>query len=275
MKPHIANKYLQAIFPAICKEYIYADTCFFQAILAIIHDSAETRRDLTKNAMKEVLLEEYLKLYNTYGIKILQLLSAQGKKILAGQINKKQISLDDMIMSEEYYATNLDVWLLAIYYEIPLVFLSETALMENNKKYMVANAVGDNSAYYCLKVSAILTQLPPVYTIIKANEQMRIDVGSIRSAEVQGELRKASGNTLIPFIQTFSLTEFNARNKRIKKVPVTVAPVPTVPVPAVPVPAPLAPTVPTPTVPTPTVPATLVNKKSRKIKIKWKKNIKE
>jgi hypothetical protein len=271
IKPHIANKYLQAIFPAICKEYIYADTCFFQAILAIIHDSAETRRDLTKNAMKDVLLEEYLKLYNTYGIKILQLLSAQGKKILAGQINKKQISLDDMIMSEEYYATNLDVWLLAIYYEIPLVFLSETALMENNKKYMVANAVGDNAAYYCLKVSAILTQLPPVYTIIKANEQMRIDIGSIRSAEVQEELRKAKGNTLIPFIETFSLTEFNARNKRIKKVPVTVAPVPaplapTVPAPLAPtVPAPLAPTVPTPTVP---VPATLVNKKSRKIKIK-------
>jgi hypothetical protein len=130
--------------------------------------------------------------------------------------------------------------------------------MENNKKYMVANAINDNPYYYYLKVSAILPQLPPIYTIIKENEHMQIAVGSIRSAEVQGELRKATGNTLIPFLQSFSLTEFNARNKTIKKVPGTVA-APASPVPAapVPVPAPIPPSAPAP-----------VNKKSRKIKIK-------
>ena len=134
-----------------------------------------------------------------------------------------------MIMSEEYYATDLDVWLLAIYYQIPLVFLSETALMENNKKFMVANAVDENQAYYFLKVSAILPQLPPVYTIIRENEKMQIDVGSIRLTDMQTELRSARGNNIIPFIETFSLTEFNMRT--IKKVPVppTVVPPTVVP----------------------------------------------
>ena len=250
VKNNIVSKYLQVIFPLSCKEYIYPNTCFFEAILAIIKDSAEQRRDLTKNAIKEVLLQEYLKIYDNYGGKILQILNAQGKKILAGQINKKQISLADMIISEEYYATDLDVWLLAIYYQIPLVFLSETALMENNKKYMVANAINDNPYYYYLKVSAILPQLPPIYTIIKENEQMQIAVGSIRSAEVQGELRKATGNTLIPFLQSFSLTEFNIiRHNTIKKVPLTAAQVPAAQVPAQPQ-------------------AALVNKIRKKIRVK-------
>ena len=242
IKPHIASKYLQAIFPLSCKEYIYPNTCFFEAILAIIKDSAEQWRDLTKNVIKEVLLEEYLKLYDNYGGKLLQILSAQGKKILAGQINKKQISLADMIVSEEYYATNLDIWLLAVYYEIPLVFLSETALMENNKKYIVANAVNENQYYYFLKVSAILPQLAPVYTIIRENEKMRIAVGSIRSAEVQGELRKAKDSSLIKFIETFSLTEYNIiRHKTVKKVPAAPAVQVPVPEPAAPVPAAPAP----------------------------------
>ena len=246
MKDNITSKYWQAIFPLSSKEYVYPNICFFEAILVIIQDSAENQRDLTKNVMKEVLLNEYMKLYDKYEGKLLQILSAQGKKLLAGQIIKKQISLADMIMSEEYYATDLDIWLLAIYYHIPLVFLSETALMENNKKFMVANAVDENQAYYFLKVSAILPQLPPVYTIFREKEQMQIAVGSIRSADMQTQLRMARGNTLIPFIESFSLTEFNMRNKTMKKVPATVAP--PAPVPAAPVPAPAVPAPPVPSV---------------------------
>jgi hypothetical protein len=242
MKEHISSKYWQAIFPLTSKEYVYPNICFFEAILVIIQDSVENQRDLTKNVMKEVLLNEYMKLYDKYEGKLLQILSAQGKKLLAGQISKKQISLADMIMSEEYYATDLDIWLLAIYYHIPLVFLSETALMENNKKFMVANAVDENQAYYFLKVSAILPQLPPVYTIFREKEQMQIAVGSIRLADMQTALRVARGNTLIPFIESFSLTEFNMRNKTIKKAPATVVPPTVVP-----------PTVVPPTVVPPTV----------------------
>ena len=207
-----------------------------------------------------------MKIYDNYEGKLLQILNAQGKKLLVGQISKKQISLADMIMSEEYYATNLDVWLLAIYYHIPLVFLSETALMENNKKFMVANAVDENQSYYFLKVSAILPQLPPVYTIFRENEKMQIDVGSIRSTDLQTELRMAKGNKLIPFIQSFSLTEFNIiRHKTIKKVPATQ--VPTAPVPTAPVPTAPVPTAPVPTAPVPTAPAP-VKKKQQTINIR-------
>jgi hypothetical protein len=247
IKDHVASKYWNAIFPLNSKEYIYPIECSFNVILTIIrdHDSSKNAA-LTKNKIKEILLDEYLKLYDKYNKNIMKILSAQGKKILAGQLLKKQVSLSDMIISEEYYATDLDIWLLAMHYQIPLVFLSESSLMENHKKFIVA--VADPNYYYFLKVSAPLPQLPPIYTIIRENENMQIPITHLRNPAVQAELRAVAADPLIQFIETFSLTEYNARRKTIKigktvaqvAVPAPLVPAPIVPAPIVPA-APLVP----------------------------------
>jgi hypothetical protein len=233
-------------------------TCSFNAILTLIQDNDAEQKNLTVNQLKENLLGEYLKIYNTYGSQLLQIMRAQGKKILAGQILKKQMSISDMIISEEYYATNLDVWLLAIYYKLPFVFISDTSLLENNARFMVANKpTKEVAAFYFLKVSATLPQIPPIYTLIVAGESKKIAVESLRAPEIQIELRGASeGNTLNRFIEHFSLTDANTRKKIIKLVPKTVAPTPQLE-PAVAAPTVAEPAVASPTVPTmasPTVP---------------------
>lgn len=279
VKDYIPNKYWNAIFPANTKEYIYASkplNCSFNAILTLIQDHDAQQTKLTVNQMKESLLSEYLNIYATYGSQLLQIMRAQGKKILAGQLQKKQISLPDMIVSEEYYATNLDVWLLAIYYKLPLVFISDTSLLENNGRFMVVNKeTKEASAFYFLKMSATLPQMPPIYTIIVAGESKKISVESLRSPDIQIELRGASeGNKLNAFIETFSLTDANTRKKIIKLVPKTVAAATvaaTVAAPTVPVPPP---TVAAPTVPAPPVPAPAtapVKKQNKKLVVKEKK----
>jgi hypothetical protein len=247
IKQHIVSKYWNAFFPANSKEYIYAvvpATCSFKAILTIIKDADVKQKDLTINELKEILLSEYIKIYDKYGSQILKILRAQGKKILAGQIEKKQISLSAMIMSEEYYATNLDIWLLAIYYNIPLIFISDTSLLENNKRLMIAHTpvASDNPSYYFLKPSATLPQLPPIYTVIVNGDQMKIDAESLRSIDIQTDLRNVVvGNNLLQFIEKFSLTEANTRKKIIRVVPAPTAvavPAPTAAVAAPSVPAP-------------------------------------
>ena len=239
-KEYIANKYWQAVFPLQSKERVFLSTpinCSFNGILTLIKDSDnnEDIANLTKSALKEILLREYLKLSKTYGSQLLKILRAQGKKILVGQIAKNQLTFEAMILSEDYYATILDVWILAVYYNLPLVFISDTSLMENSSRFMLAHkpaqaaAGSETAAYYFLKVSAILAQTSPVYTLILGPEgEMKISEESIRKAEMQTALRSApEGNNLLTFIKNFSLTEANMRKKILKPVkgPVVEAPV--------------------------------------------------
>ena len=280
LKEHIANKYWNAIFPIKSKEQIYHSTpavCSFNAIFTIIK-AASNSTDITKNSIKEVLLNDYLKLYATHSKQLLNIMRAQGKKILAGQLLKNQISLPDMIMSEDYYATLMDVWILAIHYNLPLVFISDTILMENNGRYMIAHKpTDDEQAYYFLKVSAILAQLSPIYTLIlDESNRMKIAVDRLRNEAMKNDIQRTSPN-ILNFIENFSLTEANKWNKMGRAPPLTVAAVPATVVPAVPVPATAVPAVPVPAAAVPATPATAVpatvpdapvKKLTRKLKIK-------
>jgi hypothetical protein len=235
-KDHITSKYWQAIFPAKSQEQIYTTACSFAAILKIIRDYTQDSA-LTQNNIKEALFAEYQKIYSN---QILQILRAQGKKLLAGQLLNRQLSLENMLLSEDYYATNLDIWLLAIHYKVPLVLLSDTALLENNGRFLVAYKSAEQ-AYYFLKVSAVVQQVASVYTLI-TSDNMKIPTDSLRSVEFQTALNSApTGHGLLAFIENFSLTEANKRIKTIKLpksrlVPVTAAPaIPSVAAPTVPV----------------------------------------
>ena len=70
-------------------------------------------------------------------------------------------------MSEEYYATNLDIWLLAEHYNIPLVFYSGTNLKENGKEIMIAN-FNRSGEYYFVKCPAIIkpNEIPNKYRLL-------------------------------------------------------------------------------------------------------------
>ena len=47
------------------------------------------------------------------------------------------LNFDVLINSDHYYLTNIDVWLIANFYKIPLVFISSTKLVENNLPLLV------------------------------------------------------------------------------------------------------------------------------------------
>jgi len=246
-KDHISSDYWRKVFAPNYKEVIFQSSpkiCSFNAFLTILKDFSADYTDLTRNALKEVLLEEYLKIFETYKRNILNIFKAQGKKILANQIIEKQLSLGDMIISEDYYATNLDIWLLANYYKVPLILISNASLLENNKNYMVLNSAGTPD-YYFFKVGAILTEISPSYTIILDDkEQYKININSLQSVSMQEEINKAPiGNTLMNFIKNFSLKAANTRKKimvnTLTKTGQTVVPVQQVPVQQIPVQTPI------------------------------------
>jgi hypothetical protein len=231
VKDRITTKYFLDLFPLKSKEYIYGNnnsTCYFKPILDIIK-----KEGLTVNELKEVLADAYRAIYDTYKSKIMSIFKAQGKKELAGLIELNKVNFYDMLMSEEYYPTNIDLWLLAIHYKLPLVFLSDTELMENNKKFMVAYANGDDDAYYFLKASAASTHTnkPLTFTLIRdANDNAKIALNALRNADIQQEIRTAQpANNLLAFITKFIAPKTIVKIKRKTAVPIQAVPIQAVP----------------------------------------------
>jgi hypothetical protein len=86
-------------------------------------------------------------------------------------------------MSEDYYITNLDIWLLAKHFKLPIVFFTGTELTENNKKFLVANTgvadtsvadtgVADTSVadqkFYFIHTPGVKNDVPNSYRMVAA-----------------------------------------------------------------------------------------------------------
>ena len=70
-----------------------------------------------------------------YYTHIWYILKSQGKKNLMRLQWEGDVRFEDIIMSGDYYLTNLDLWLLAIKYNIPLILYSKRTYLKIKKIY--------------------------------------------------------------------------------------------------------------------------------------------
>lgn len=180
--------------------------CTFEIIETIINDHIG-KKIVNKKLLKEQLIEEYEK-YNEYLFEITDILNKQGKKF-ALQVQVGQITMQDMIISNDYYATNLDIWVLARKYNVPLIFLSGTKLNENDRTFLVVNSDGSDK-YYFIKSPGVTSLKLPKYRLYITENQMKISLTSF-SSEIQNDIRlREQELSLNNYIEQFS-------SKKIRK----------------------------------------------------------
>ena len=236
-----SRKYFTKIFPIGSKENVYipSDGCYYKPLLTIIKDYNDSYKNITQNDLEKALVDEYRKIYDKYSKNILNILKAQHKKILSDLVTNKKLDFFTMIISENYYLTLLDYWLLAKHYNLPLIFMSDTSLMENNKQIMVAHT-DNKDAYYFLKTTSTFTfpNKSPTYTLIfDKNNNIKIPVNELRDDGIKEEIRNGFTDTnLIDFIEKFTLKYAHTR-KRLPNKTQRVATEPAMPEPAMPEPA--------------------------------------
>ena len=122
-------------FPKNSFEFIYnpiPPACSFNMILQIIAN--DKKQSITLSKLKDILIQAYGKYYDQFRDNIIRILISQGKKQLMNKVLKNLVAFNDVIMSEEYYITNLDIWILSIELKLPIILFSGTILPENNKK---------------------------------------------------------------------------------------------------------------------------------------------
>jgi hypothetical protein len=78
--------------------------------------------------------------------------------------------LEDLIMSEEYYITNLDIWVLASYFNLPILLFSQKPLdnLGLSVQWVILGGKPMIDNYYCIRSPTNNPQLPEYHLVTPA-----------------------------------------------------------------------------------------------------------
>jgi len=161
--------------------------------------------------IKEILVTEYAKL-GELGLdkKLAMILNGYGMKQYADIINEGRATLAQIIQSENYFLTNIDLWVLALYFKIPIVFVSQTLLSENGKKYMVLYGDEMTESYFFIQTFQITQDVPSRFGLIEIKENgmslLKIPLSYV-SQELQENIRRDDDTriSLEDYIRNFKI----------------------------------------------------------------------
>ena len=104
------------------------------------------------NSIKKKLFELY---NNDKNLEALcYILLKNNKKTLLEKVINKEMSLEDLINSDEYYITYIDIYMLAKEYDLPIIFLCNSAidLTITDENFIICNINKLNQEYYIIKI---------------------------------------------------------------------------------------------------------------------------
>lgn len=137
--------------------------CSFDLLIMILKDFG---KPLERRDIQILLVEKYSEYPHD---KILNILYKEGKEQWIKMVKGDKISLDEFILSEHYYLTLLDIWMIATLFDIPIVFFGLYKNSVNDKKAFATKAPKQgNGGYYLVKTFAPKQNTIPKYSLIQS-----------------------------------------------------------------------------------------------------------
>jgi hypothetical protein len=186
---------------------------------------------MTISRLKNILVSEYGK-FSEMGLdkKLTMIMNGYGMKKYAGLIQEGRATLPQIIQSENYFLTNVDIWIFAVYFKIPIVFISQTLLSENGENVMVAfrdHSIETESepetendpheSYFFIHPFSVSQDVPSRYGMIEVKEN-DISLLRIPLQFVSQELREHIRNdekelTIEEYIRKFKLGDIKHKKR--------------------------------------------------------------
>ena len=145
-----------------------------------MRDHAKEFSRLSIFDLKKNLLEIYK--YYRENIKLLIILLIElNKKVILEKVLDEVVTMDQMLLSDEYYLTYVDMILIAKYYNLPLVLISSMPIVDKLLKdtIIIPNKVKTDKWYF-VKVPSIVTRVKkndfPVYKLLTYSGSLKIDI---------------------------------------------------------------------------------------------------
>lgn len=126
-------------FPTTVKEIFFNNEsreCTFYPIIYIFREIVKA--EVTISQIQENLKNAYNKILPMYENEIIDILKKQGKFGMMKLVENGRTSFENIIMSDGYYLTNLDIWVLANESNIPIILFTSNKLknLENSVNWL-------------------------------------------------------------------------------------------------------------------------------------------
>jgi hypothetical protein len=153
---------------------------------------------LTIGEIKQKLVSEYAT-YGDYIDKVLNILRIQGKRDMVDDIQKGKYILETAIMTDVYYITLLDLWVLAIAYKLPIIIFHQDKLrgLFNSVNWLI---LSEGTKYFFIRVPTgkdSPSNYLPKYNIVKPT----IDATAPKMVELIKNAEIDSTKSLLEYLE--------------------------------------------------------------------------
>jgi len=169
-------------------EYLKSNNCTFFFVSEIIE---KTKNIVLSNAdIRRLLIEEYSKYLQSYKDKILDILILEGKKTLGNQVKSGELQFNQLLLSDKYFITNLDLWIILDKYKIPSFIISTKHLMETNYNRRAFVCYGNETDSFIFIISpGLRPENIPLYKYIQdETENIVIPLDKLKDTNMINEL---------------------------------------------------------------------------------------
>jgi hypothetical protein len=168
--------------------------------------------------LKSILVTEYGKLSDK-GLekKLTMILNGYGMKKYADIVNEGRATLPQIIQSENYFLTNIDIWIIAVYFKIPIAFISQSLLSENGRNMMVLYGDDMTDSYFYVHPFSVTQDVPSRFGLIEVKLEADVSVLKLPlefvSPDLQEMIRRDENDSLEEYIRTFKLGNIKHKHR--------------------------------------------------------------
>jgi hypothetical protein len=189
------------------------------------HQHVDQLGGMTVTKIKEILIDAYEEFARmpTFDKKLNMILNGYGMKKYANLILEGKATFSTVIQSENYFLTNVDIWILARYFKIPIVFVSQSLLIENGKNLLVLYGDSSIETYFFVHPFGVSQGSISRFALLelkvdREHSVFRIPL-SVGTKELQDivarEIDADEPFTLERFITTFKISNIKNKPKQV------------------------------------------------------------
>ena len=181
--------YLQEQFPPKTYEIYYKTAlslCSYEIILNILRDFDDRFKRWSIIDLKRDLVEIYR--YYKEDMQSLIILAIElNKKVILERVLDKAITMDNMLLSDDFYITYVDMILIAKYYNLPIILISSMGIIQKllPDTVIIPNKVKTDKWYF-IKVPSIVTRVKksdfPIYKLLTYAGSLKISLDIVSTS---------------------------------------------------------------------------------------------
>ena len=191
--------------------------CTFDVALTLVNNTIPSH-DADINSIKYKLVEKYQELFAKHAVEIITMFDYYGYIVLSKELANGQITIENMIMNEDYHLTNFDLILISNIYDIPLTMIAPRVYKENQKEYLSMNLKNGNT--YIVRTSSVNKYektIPKFKLFINKAGDALLDISKLPEESVRNEIMSQT-NTVVDLLKSFQKKNMmNNRNEEDNK----------------------------------------------------------